>query len=224
MQFAPRSLLFVLAAAVAVGGVHAVQAKDQTHLKVKRGKELFPGLTPEVRFAKALVVSANGTEHRLVALGSGVRKKLMFKLYEGAAYTEEGADLGSNPFSGLIEGVFAKRIEMRFLREVDAQTVREAYEIGLRKVLGGKEWPADLRKDVESVLSYFPTGGFAEGESVELTWIPGTGLFLEIAGKEHPPITNPRMATAFWAIWFGPNPVSTDLKRDLIRLHAAGDR
>lgn len=215
-----RSGLMTLSVAVAAVAVHGVQAKE-TRCKVKAGKEQFAGLSPDVRFPTRLTVSVEDEEHTLAALGSGIRKKMMFKLYEGAAYAAVDEPLGANPFSGLIEGEFAKRIEMRFLREVDAQTVREAYEVGLRKVLGGKEWPRDMRKEIETVLSYFPRGGFSEGETVSLTWVPGAGLYLVIAEKEHPPINSPRLATAFWAIWFGPEPVSTDLKRDMLRLYHA---
>lgn len=181
------------------------------------GEETFKGKGTDAMFPMEVHVKSSHSEADLVALGSGVRKKFVFKVYEGVAYAEKGIDLGPDPYKTLIQGDFAKRIHMYFERDVDGGKIRGAYREGLDKVLGKQERPVNLVQDIEVFLGFFEDAGVKDGQTIDLVWLPGDGLYTLVNGESFPPIKNSILASALWAIWFGGNPVSGDLKKDMIR-------
>jgi hypothetical protein len=85
-------------------------------------------------------------------------------------------------------------------------------------VQGDSVWSDELLRDIEVFLGYFDDeSGVKDQQTIELTWVPGWGLYTTSAGESFPVINNPELASALWAIWFGHKPVSNDLKRDMIR-------
>jgi hypothetical protein len=191
-------------------------------LEIVPGPETFKGKGTDARFAKEAHVKTSHSQADLVALGSGVRKKFVFKVYEGVAYAEKGVSLGSDPYDALVHGNFAKRIHMYFERDVDGGKIRGAYREGLDKVLG-KRRDMNLDQDIEVFLGFFEDTGVKDGQTIDLVWIPGEGLFTMVNDESFPPVNSPQLATALWAIWFGKNPVSGDLKKDMLRfVNASG--
>lgn len=181
------------------------------------GEETFPGKGTKARFAREAVIGNADTSFSVSALGSGIRKKFVFKVYEGVAYAETGRDLGPAPYATLIRGNFPKRIHMFFERDVDGKKIRKSYRDRLRKILGKEGWEPALAADFEIFLSYFEDSGIKDGQSIDLIWLPGYGLHVVIVDESFPPINNPRLASALWAVWFGDDPVSGGLKKDMLR-------
>jgi len=147
----------------------------------------------------------------LKALGTGLRKKVIIKVYAGCFYVDKTAELGADRARAAIEGDFAKRIEMRFLRDVDSKSIAGAYEEGIRKTLTGHD------AEVLGFCGLF-TAEVKSGESIVLSYMPGWGLIAEQAGKELGRVTDPELIRAIWATWFGADPVSKDLKAGLLGL------
>lgn len=186
-------------------------------LEITPGEETFKGKGTDARFPKEVHVKSSHSQADLVALGSGVRKKFVFKVYEGVAYAEKGISLGPDPYDALIHGDFAKRIHMYFERDVDGGKIRGAYREGLDKVLGKQERPVNLVQDIEVFLGFFEDAGVKDGQTIDLVWLPGDGLYTMVNDESFPPLNSPVLASALWAIWFGKDPVSGDLKKDMLR-------
>lgn len=186
-------------------------------VEIVPGGATFKGQGTEARFPTEIRIKGSHSEADLAALGSGVRKKFVFKVYEGVAYAEKGVALGPEPYDTLIRGDFAKRIHMSFERDVDGGKIRGAYREGLDKVLGKQERPVTLVQDIEVFLGFFEDAGVKDGQTIDLVWLPGDGLYTMVNGESFPPVQNPALASGLWAIWFGNDPVSGDLKRDMLR-------
>ena len=193
-----------------------------TVISFRETGERFKGKGTDMTFPTQVLIHESGVT--LNALGSGVRKKFVFKVYEGVAYVQEGAELGDDPFQGIIAGDFAKRIHMFFERDVDMEKIQGAYRDGMKKVLGEEGWPESVAEDFETFLGYLSGEGIKDQESLSLTWVPGWGLYTDVKGQGYPPLDNPELAGALWAIWFGDKPVSKDLKKDMLRFVLDEDR
>jgi hypothetical protein len=162
------------------------------------------------------VTTRSGEAVHLTATGSGVRKKLLFKVYAAALYVDALAPLGTVPVNTIASTDMARRIVMVFLRDVDGDKLREGLREGFETVWKGKPGP-ELAAELDTFLSWM-AGGIKEGQTIELTYLPGEGLYTTVAGVTHPAITRPDIARSIWQIWLGVEPISGDLKRDLVRL------
>lgn len=211
-------LATLLVLVVGVGPAALGQEENTSPLVISGREAKFKGKGTDMVFPREIVVTGVGSEVSMRALGSGVRKKMVFKVYEGVAYAETGVDLGMDPYHALIGGSFAKRILMFFERDVGGGKIRGAYRDGFKKVQGDSVWSDELLRDIEAFLGYFEgETGVKDQQTIDLVWIPGSGLYTMKAGKSYPVINNPELVSALWAIWFGHDPVSDDLKRDMVR-------
>ena len=216
-------LSFILAVAAWTAAPAFAQPAPQM-IHVDAGGQTFKGKGCDEQFPTEITLKAAGQEFPLVAVGSGVRKKMVFKVYEGIAYADQAADLGDDPYTALIEGNFPKRIVMFFLRNVDGGKMRGAYEDGFKKTMPEADRTESFNAAMDTFLAYFPENSEArDGNTIELTWIPDMGLYTVMNGVPSPPINNPELATALWAIWFGDEPVSGDLKKDMVRFATGED-
>ncbi len=210
-------LSFILSVAVWAAAPAIAQPAPQM-IHVTGGDKMFKGKGTDEQFPMDITVKAAGQEFDLVAVGSGVRKKMVFKVYEGIAYADKSADLSTDPYNTLINGDFPKRIVMYFLRNVDGGKMRGAYEDGFKKTMPEDKRTQSFNAALDTFLSYFPENSeVKDGKTIELTWLPGMGLYTTMNGVPSPPINNPEFTTALWAIWFGDEPVSGDLKKDMVR-------
>jgi hypothetical protein len=181
------------------------------------GKITFQGTGTDQTFPSTIEIKARGEGYRLDALGSGMRRKLIIKVYEGVAYADAGVDLGDNPYKSLIEGDFPKRIEMYFVHDVDGGKIRGAFEDGFKKTIPEEDMTPALKANIDKFLAEFTDEGVKVGQTISITWMPGMGLYTRIAGRPVPPINDRDLAQALWAIWFGADPVNQGLKRAMVR-------
>ena len=190
-------------------------------LRVTAGEETFEALAAKSPIPLRVAVASGEASAKLVALGSGIRTKLAFKVYEGVLYVDETAELPPIPFPAIIQGTFAKRSVMIFLRDVDSAKIKDAWEDGFKTAFREKPPTVDLEKARDAFLAYFEGQNVALGQTIEFTWLPGVGLCTSIAGTSFPPIDHPGLASALWSIWLGEKPISESLKQDLVRLWRA---
>ena len=209
MLFFGVTLVFGARAAVAQENIGVTVVPD--------GGGGFKGKGTDELFPVEITVQAFGDGFRLSALGSGVRKKLIFKGYECIAYADKRINMGLDPYVTFIQGDFAKLVRMHFLRNVGGGKIRGFFRGGMKGVLGEGEWNEALASDFEVFLAFIGDEGMKDGESIQLIWLPGRGLFTMIGDKPHPPIRNTGLAMSLWAMWLGDNPVSGDLKKDMMR-------
>ena len=184
---------------------------------VRATGDTFKGTGTDTRFPSTVVIELPSAQPvTLRALGSGVRKKFVFKVYEGIVYADANAKLPPDPYDALINGDFAKRVVMYFLRNAGMGRIRDAWEDGFSRSLRDADITPELRADKAAFLDYFDAD-ISKGETIEITWLPGIGLFTVVAGKRMPVIKNAPLASRLLAIWLGSDPVSGNLKKDVVR-------
>jgi len=146
-------------------------------------------------------------------LGVGLRTKTIakVKVYAIGLYVANSAlagplkgKAGSTDLSGeLVNGDFEKRVVLKFVRNVTANQIRDAF----RESLQG------AGNNAEPWIAYF--NDVQSGQEIVIAWAPHAGLETKVAGADKPAINDQAFASAVFAIWLGDKPIQQDLKRDL---------
>lgn len=143
---------------------------------------------------------------KLQATGVATRKKLIIKVYSIAHYIEDAASFSkANFFQEVLKDGKAKQFTIKWVRNVPADKVLEAYHESFSKVLAGKETP-QVKENVEKFLTFFNQEAKA-GDEYVLTWLPGGVVNVTLNGKNAGSVTNVDFAAALWSIWFGEHSV-----------------
>lgn len=153
-------------------------------------------------------------------LGVGLRTKTFLKvkvyalgLYVADAALQPGGALAAHKGNGrtaaaykdLVWGDFPKEIVMKFVRDVSASQVRDAF----RESLGGVE-----KIRVETFVALF--GDTKAGQEYVLRWLPGGALEVVAQGQTKPAIADKNLAAAVFGIWLGDKAIQDDIKKDLV--------
>lgn len=146
----------------------------------------------------------------LVLNGLGIRKATMLnvKVYVAGLYlpqksTDAGQILGSDqPW----------RLVLRFMRDVDASDIRDAFDEGFEKT-AGEELEA-MRKRIEALNAEIMD--FKEGHYLAYGYDPATGSVVDVNGATGAPIEGADFANALLAISIGKEPPNEDLKSGLL--------
>jgi hypothetical protein len=165
----------------------------------------------KTEFPASITLKGPEGEVNLNALGTGLRKKAIFKVYAGCFYVDAEAKMGDDPAAAAISGNFAKRIDMHFLRDVGGDKIAGAFREGIQKTMKGHE------EQIDAFCKLF-TEEVKKGESIVLTYLPGFGLVAEQAGEELGTLKEGHVISALWATWFGDDPISDDLKEGMLGL------
>jgi hypothetical protein len=147
-------------------------------------------------------------------LGIGLRTKTIakVKVYAIGLYVADSTIAGSlkdkagrpELYRELVAGDFRKKVVLKFVRDVTAEQIRDAFRDAL-KGAGAK---------VEEWIGYFTD--FRSGQECVISWVPGIGLETKVAGVEKPPINDKAFGSAVFGIWLGEKPIQEDIKRDLV--------
>ena len=147
-------------------------------------------------------------------LGVGLRTKTIakVKVYAIGLYVADSALAGSlkgkagtpEMYRELVNGDFKKKIVMKFLRDVSAEQIRDAFREGLKGAAG----------QTDAWVNYF--GDTRSGQEYMIAWTPGVGLETKVAGVDKPAINDKTLASAVFGIWLGAKPVQEDIKKDLV--------
>ena len=151
-------------------------------------------------------VQVNGTT--LVLNGMGLRKKAVFKVYVGALYVAAKAGEAQT----LIAADTPRRMVMHFVRDVGKDKITEAWREGFTNNSPANAAALAARLDEFAAL----WSDMASGDEAVMTYVPGTGLKLEIRGAELGVIQGKQFADAILACWIGPFPPSEELKDGLL--------
>ncbi len=178
------------------------------------------------------VTSVGGRSY--VLLGAGVRKKFLVKVYAMALYVDDvearhdfpalvsragGRDHakltgGDHAQSFVMWGTFGKLAILHFVRDVEADKVRGAFEEGLQDELSDKA-PADLKQSAQQFLALFDKD-LKEGQEIVLATSADGKIEIKLPGDNKAGPQSPRLARAVWGIWLGEKPISADLRRALV--------
>lgn len=146
---------------------------------------------------------------QMVLQGTGIARFLhTVKVYAGALY------LGTNVRDEAVLADVPKRLELAYLRSIEAKDIVRASE----KNLADNVPPATigvLRPRIDRMHGLYEN--VKAGDRYALTYLPGIGTELTLNGQRKGVIEGADFAAAYFAIWLGPDPINQALKDGLLR-------
>jgi hypothetical protein len=179
-------------------------------------------VAPAICFAQVIEVAGVKFEPQLRAAeggpvlqlnGAGLRTRFIFNVYAMGLYLPARTSKAAEAISG--SG--PKRVALRMLRDVDAQTFTGALEDGLRANHSEAQFRA-LEPRVRQLAAIMAELKEAkEGMRIALDWRTGTGTVVMVDGSARgKPIEGEDFYAALLRVWLGENPVQSDLKKALL--------
>jgi hypothetical protein len=156
----------------------------------------------------AQTVSAHGKT--LTLNGSGIRKKLFFKVYVGSLYTERKVTTPAQ----LLADSGEKLVRMNFVHsKVEKEKIVEAFAEGL-----SNNSPEVARSaEAKAFLSWF-TADFVAGDTVDISLSLDGTVAASHNGKALGSVRSPALVQGVLLIWFGEKPADGDLKKGMLGL------
>lgn len=147
----------------------------------------------------------------LLLNGAGLRSKLFIKVYVGALYVSQKA---STP-AAIVDSTAPRRMAMRMMRDVDADTLYGALEEGLKANHSAAEW-AELKVPVDQLAALMKgIGQVREGDTVALD-MTAEGVVVTLNGNPRGKVVAQGLSKALLKIWLGDKPVDASLKKALL--------
>jgi hypothetical protein len=140
--------------------------------------------------------SVNG--HNLVLNGAGLRKKLFIKVYTGALYLPAKQANAA----AILSADAPRRMVMHFVFGVDKGKIAEAWTEGLEA--NTPNAAAEVKTNFATLSSWM--GDMKDGQEIVLTYVPGTGTTVQVAGAMKGTLPGKATADAILATWIGPKP------------------
>ncbi len=152
-------------------------------------------------------VTVDGTPLRLNGMGLRTYSFLRVQIYVAALYLEHRSDDGEE----VIRSPGKKRIEVRFLRDVDAERGRQAWRDGFAANcrLPCRLDPADVDRFLAEVQPV------RRGDTATLTFEQGHVSFV-FDGRALGTVADPHFASVILATFIGPVPATEQLKSGLL--------
>jgi Chalcone isomerase-like len=146
----------------------------------------------------------------LVLNGLGIRKAtlLSIKVYVAGLYLPQK----SRDAAGILRSDGRWRLVLRFVRDVGARDIRDAFQEGFEKAAGDKL--AALGPRIEALKARMVD--FKTGQSLTFAHDSAAGVMVDVNGAAGPSIEGADFATALLAIWLGSKPPNEDLKSGLL--------
>ena len=147
----------------------------------------------------------------LVLNGAGLRSKLFVKVYVGALYVWQKA----NTTAAIIDQSGPRRMVMRLLRDMDADTLHGALDEGLRNNLSAAEL-SDMKPQADQLAGIMKgIGKVREGDSIAIDF--GTdGIVIALNGDAKGKVAGGNFARALLKVWLGEKPADASLKKALL--------
>jgi hypothetical protein len=134
----------------------------------------------------------------LVLNGAALRKKFVVKVYVGALYLPSK----QNNAAAILAADAPRRQVMHFLYDVDKGKMAEAWEEGLKDNTPNAS--AEVKTAFKTLATWMED--MKEGQRIVLTYAPGTGTTVEVAGKNKGTLGGKAVADAILNTWIGPKP------------------
>lgn len=137
--------------------------------------------------------------------GMGIREATVFMVdvYVAGLYLEKK----SKDAKAIIASESAKRIVMKFVRDVDRDDLVKAWKQGFGR-------SAALKDRVKKLNSFMTD--VEERDSMVFTYIPGKGTEVAIKGKSKGVLPGADFGSALFKIWLGPNPPNEGLRTGML--------
>jgi hypothetical protein len=147
----------------------------------------------------------DGVTLKLNGMGLRAATALRIKAYVGGLYLEHP----SHDAATVIDSHQRKRVTMKFLRNIDRESLTSGWADSLRKVGG-----AALEPSIAEFTALIPD--VKSGDTMSFTWRPGTGLEVAMDHKVRGTVAGDAFARGLYTVWFGPEPGDANLKRGML--------
>ncbi len=184
-------------------------------LEVIDGPDTFKQHDLDTPLPTRLTLGYGGRSWNLKLLGSGLRKKMVFKVYVAVLYADSTAVLGDDPAQAVCQQDIARRMVIVVKRDLDASRIADAIARGFIENVWKSPPDSSLAEELERYIAFFG-GELKEGQRLDVTYLPGHGMFTSVSGEPRPLVTEPRLAHGIWSIWLGKTPISEDLREKLV--------
>jgi len=147
----------------------------------------------------------------LLLNGAGLRSKLFIKVYVGALYVGQK----STTPAAILDNPQPRRMVMRLLRDVDAETLASAMDEGLKNNHTPVEM-ADMKAQAEALAGIMKSIGKArEGDTIAIDF-SADGVSISLNGETRGKVAGPGFAKALLKVWLGDKPADASLKKALL--------
>ncbi|RIX43636.1 MAG: hypothetical protein D3M94_17050 [Rhodocyclales bacterium GT-UBC] len=147
----------------------------------------------------------------LVLNGAGLRSKLFIKLYVGALYVSQK----SAAPAALIDSAAPRRMSLRLLRDIGADTLHGALDDGLANNHTPDELNA-LKPAADQFAALMKGfGKLKEGDTVAIDF-SADGVSVSLNGESRGKVAGPAFARALLKVWLGDKPADASLKKALL--------
>ena len=178
----------LIAALVAVPGLHAAEVAG-------------------VKVADSVKVGNN----ELVLNGAGLRSKLFIKVYVGALYVGQKA---ATP-AAIYDSATPRRMVLRLLRDLDADSLHSALDEGLRNNHSPAEL-SDMQAQADQLAGIMKAiGKVREGDTISIDF-SAEGVVVSQNGEVRGKVAGANFAKALLKVWLGDKPADTSLKKALL--------
>ena len=178
----------LIAALVAVPGLHAAEVAG-------------------VRVADSIKVGNS----ELVLNGAGLRSKLFIKVYVGALYVGQKA---ATP-AAIYDSASPRRMVLRLLRDLDADSLHSALDEGLRNNHSPAEL-SDMQAQADQLAGIMKAiGKVREGDTVSIDF-SAEGVVVSQNGEVRGKVAGANFAKALLKVWLGDKPADASLKKALL--------
>ena len=178
----------LIAALMAVPGLHAAEVAG-------------------VKVADSIKVGNN----ELVLNGAGLRSKLFIKVYVGALYVGQKA---ATP-AAIYDSATPRRMVLRLLRDLDADSLHSALDEGLRNNHSPAEL-SDMKAQADQLGGIMKAmGKVHEGDTVSIDF-SAEGVVVSQNGEVRGKVAGANFAKALLKVWLGDKPADASLKKALL--------
>lgn len=160
-----------------------------------------------VRVADSVKVGNN----ELLLNGAGLRSKLFIKVYVGALYVGQKA---ATP-AAIYDSATPRRMVLRLLRDLDADSLHSALDEGLRN----NHTPAELSEmqaQADQLAGIMKAiGKVREGDTISIDF-SSEGIVVSQNGEVRGKVAGAGFARALLKVWLGDKPADASLKKALL--------
>jgi len=168
----------------------------------------FPAAAAELAGVK-LGDAAKVGEQNLVLNGIALRTKMWIKIYVAGLYLPAK----QTDAAKVLAADQPRRMVFHFLYGVSSDQICEAWEDGLTANVPNAS--ANLKQDFKTLCTWM--SGVGKNVDLVLTYLPGTGTTVEVAGQNKGTTAGKEFADAVLSTWIGPNPApGADFKKALL--------
>lgn len=134
----------------------------------------------------------------LVLNGMGLRSKFVIKVYVGGLYLPQKEKSAQK----ILAADAPRSMVLSFIYDVSKDQMCEAWEEGLEANVPNAS--SEVKKNFNTLCSWMD--GVGKGQKLVMTYLPGEGTRVEVAGKTKGTLPGKPTADAILSTWLGPKP------------------